>query len=25
VPGPARGPLNAGGKGLIGPGGFRLD
>jgi pilus assembly protein CpaC len=24
-PGPARGPLNAGGKGLIGPGGFRLD
>jgi pilus assembly protein CpaC len=25
VPGPARGPLDAGGKGLIGPGGFRLD
>jgi pilus assembly protein CpaC len=25
LPGPARGPLNAGGKGLIGPGGFRLD
>ncbi|HJZ17438.1 MAG TPA: type II and III secretion system protein family protein [Stellaceae bacterium] len=24
-PGPARGPLDAGGKGLIGPGGFRLD
>ena len=24
-PAPARGPLNAGGKGLIGPGGFRLD
>jgi hypothetical protein len=23
--GPARGPLNAGGRGLIGPGGFRLD
>jgi pilus assembly protein CpaC len=25
LPPPARGPLNAGGKGLIGPGGFRLD
>jgi pilus assembly protein CpaC len=25
LPAPARGPLNAGGKGLIGPGGFRLD
>jgi pilus assembly protein CpaC len=25
LPGRARGPLNAGGKGLIGPGGFRLD
>jgi pilus assembly protein CpaC len=25
LPGPARGPLNAGGTGLIGPGGFRLD
>jgi pilus assembly protein CpaC len=25
LPGPARGPLNAGGGGLIGPGGFRLD
>jgi len=25
LPGPARGPLNAGGKGLVGPGGFRLD
>ncbi len=25
LPGPARGPVNAGGKGLIGPGGFRLD
>ncbi len=25
LPGPARGPLNAGGKGLIGPAGFRLD
>jgi pilus assembly protein CpaC len=25
LPGPARGPLDAGGKGLIGPGGFRLD
>jgi pilus assembly protein CpaC len=25
LPGPARGPLNAGGRGLIGPGGFRLD
>jgi pilus assembly protein CpaC len=25
LPGPARGPLNAGGNGLIGPGGFRLD
>ena len=25
LPGPASGPLNAGGKGLIGPGGFRLD
>jgi pilus assembly protein CpaC len=25
LPGPARGPLNAGGAGLIGPGGFRLD
>jgi pilus assembly protein CpaC len=24
-PAPARGPLDAGGKGLIGPGGFRLD
>ena len=24
-PDPARGPLDAGGKGLIGPGGFRLD
>jgi pilus assembly protein CpaC len=24
-PGPGPGPLNAGGKGLIGPGGFRLD
>jgi pilus assembly protein CpaC len=25
LPGPARGPLNAGGRGLVGPGGFRLD
>src|SRR6266478_950983 len=25
LPGPARGPLNAGGRGLMGPGGFRLD
>ena len=25
LPGPARGPLDAGGKGLMGPGGFRLD
>ena len=25
LPGPGRGPVNAGGKGLIGPGGFRLD
>src|SRR5271169_715853 len=25
LPAPARGPLDAGGKGLIGPGGFRLD
>src|SRR5215831_3159256 len=25
LPPPARGPLNAGGKGLTGPGGFRLD
>jgi pilus assembly protein CpaC len=25
LPGPARGPLDAGGMGLIGPGGFRLD
>jgi pilus assembly protein CpaC len=25
LPGPARGPLDVGGKGLIGPGGFRLD
>jgi pilus assembly protein CpaC len=25
LPGPARGPLNAGGRGLTGPGGFRLD
>jgi len=25
LPGPARGPLDAGGRGLIGPGGFRLD
>jgi pilus assembly protein CpaC len=25
LPPPGRGPLNAGGKGLIGPGGFRLD
>ena len=25
LPGPARGPFNAGGQGLIGPGGFRLD
>jgi pilus assembly protein CpaC len=25
LPGPARGPVSAGGKGLIGPGGFRLD
>jgi pilus assembly protein CpaC len=25
LPGPARGPINAGGRGLIGPGGFRLD
>ena len=25
LPGPARGPLDAGGKGLTGPGGFRLD
>jgi len=25
LPGPAPGPLDAGGKGLIGPGGFRLD
>jgi pilus assembly protein CpaC len=25
LPPPARGPLNAGGQGLIGPGGFRLD
>jgi len=25
LPGPARGPLNAGGGGLIGPAGFRLD
>ena len=25
LPAPARGPLNAGGRGLIGPGGFRLD
>ena len=25
LPGPARGPLGAGGRGLIGPGGFRLD
>lgn len=24
LPGPARGPLNAGGRGLIGPGGFQL-
>jgi pilus assembly protein CpaC len=25
LPAPGRGPLNAGGRGLIGPGGFRLD
>ena len=25
LPGPGPGPLNAGGNGLIGPGGFRLD
>jgi hypothetical protein len=25
LPAPARGPLNAGGSGLIGPAGFRLD
>jgi len=25
LPGPGPGPLNAGGQGLIGPGGFRLD
>jgi pilus assembly protein CpaC len=25
LPGPARGPLDSGGRGLIGPGGFRLD
>jgi hypothetical protein len=25
LPAPTRGPLDAGGKGLIGPGGFRLD
>jgi hypothetical protein len=25
LPAPAQGPLDAGGKGLIGPGGFRLD
>jgi len=25
LPAPARGPLDASGKGLIGPGGFRLD
>jgi pilus assembly protein CpaC len=25
LPGPGAGPLNAGGRGLIGPGGFRLD
>ena len=25
LPGPARGPLDAGGRGLVGPGGFRLD
>jgi pilus assembly protein CpaC len=25
LPGPGRGPVNAGGRGLIGPGGFRLD
>jgi len=25
LPGPTRGPLAAGGRGLIGPGGFRLD
>jgi pilus assembly protein CpaC len=25
LPGPGRGPLDAGGRGLIGPGGFRLD
>jgi pilus assembly protein CpaC len=25
LPGPALGPLNAGGRGLVGPGGFRLD
>jgi len=25
LPGPARGPITAGGRGLIGPGGFRLD
>ena len=25
LPAPARGPLDAGGRGLIGPGGFRLD
>jgi pilus assembly protein CpaC len=25
LPAPARGPLDAGGKGLVGPGGFRLD
>jgi pilus assembly protein CpaC len=25
LPAPGRGPINAGGKGLIGPGGFRLD
>ena len=25
LPSPARGPLNAGGRGLTGPGGFRLD
>jgi pilus assembly protein CpaC len=25
LPGPERGPVNAGGRGLIGPGGFRLD
>jgi len=25
LPGPGPGPLNAGGNGLVGPGGFRLD